>query len=112
MTSARPSFKMRFRSEENYELLQRIAERTGVSMNQLAEDLISRELRTMAMGMELDLVDTLRLLRDYQDPGIEQHAAEFARAEVSLDDPLRAEHVEGAADPHGIEAAFGYSVER
>jgi hypothetical protein len=66
----------------------------------------------MAMGMELDLVDTLRLLRDYQDPGIERDAAEFARTEVTLDDPLRAEYVEGTADPHGIEAAFGYALER
>lgn len=112
MTASRSTFKLRFRSEKNYELLQRIAERSGVSMNQLAEDLIARELRTMALGMEIDLADTLRLLRKYRDPGIEKQAADFARAEVEYDDPLRAEHVETEGDPHGVAAAFGYSMER
>lgn len=112
MTS-RPSLKLRFDDEENLRLLRLIADRMGVSMNHLAEDLIARELRVLAEGMETDLASTIALLRRYRDPGIEAQAAEFARAEVEFDDPLRSRHVASFdADPYGVEAAFGYALER
>ena len=105
--------KVRFGDNENYRLLRLIAERMGVSMNHLAEDMIARELHVLAEGMEMDLAETIALLRRFRDPGPEHQAAEFASAEVEYDDPLRSHHVatpEG--DPYGVEAAFGYALER
>ena len=111
--ATRPSLKLRFDDEDNFRLLRLIAERMGVSMNALAEDLIARELRVLAEGMETDLADTIALLRRYRDPGIEVQAAEFARAEVEFDDPLRSRRVAASGtDPYGIEAAFGFALER
>ena len=109
----RPSLKVRFDDTENYRLLRLIAGRLGVSMNHLAEDMIGRELRVLAEGMEMDLAETVQLLRQYRAREPEEQAAEFARAEVEYDDPLRSHHVATpGGDPYGVEAAFGYALER
>ena len=109
----RPSLKVRFDDTENYRLLRLIAGRLGVSMNHLAEDMIGRELRVLAEGMEMDLAETVQLLRQYRAREPEQPAAEFARAEVEHDDPLRSRHVATpGGDPFGVEAAFGHALER
>ena len=109
----RPSLKVRFDDTENYRLLRLIAARLGVSMNHLAEEMIGRELRVLAEGMEMDLAETVQLLRRYRAREPEQQAAEFARAEVEYDDPLRSHHVATpGGDPYGVEAAFGYALER
>ena len=85
----------------------------GVSMNHLAEEMIGRELRVLAEGMEMDLAETVQLLRQYRAREPEQQAAEFARAEIQYDDPLRSHHVATpGGDPFGVEAAFGHAVER
>jgi hypothetical protein len=111
--AARPSLKLRFDDADNFRLLRLIADRMGVSMNSLAEDLIARELRVMAEGMEIDLADTIEALRRYRDPGVEAQAAEFARAEVEFHDPLRSRSIALAgSDPYGVEAAFGHALER
>lgn len=110
---SRPSLKLRFDDAENLRLLRLIAERLGVSMNRLAEDLIGRELRVLAEGMEMDLSGTIELLRRYRGEGLEADAAAFGRAEAQHDDPLRSRHTgASSADPYGVEAAFGYAVER
>lgn len=112
-TEKRPSLKVRFDDTENYRLLRLIAERLGVSMNHLAEDVIGRELRVLAEGMELDLTETIALLRQYRARDPEQQAADFARAEVEYDDPLKSHHLATPqGDPFGVEAAFGHAVER
>jgi uncharacterized protein YdiU (UPF0061 family) len=112
-TEKRPSLKVRFDDTENYRLLRLIAERLGVSMNHLVEDMIGRELRVLAEGMEMDLTETIALLRQYRARDPEQQAADFARAEVEYDDPLKSHHLATPqGDPFGVEAAFGYAVER
>jgi uncharacterized protein YdiU (UPF0061 family) len=109
----RPSLKVRFDDTENYRLLRLIAKRLGVSMNSLAEDMIGRELRVLAEGMEMDLTETIALLRRYRAREPEQQAADFARAEVEYDDPLKSHHLAARqGDPFGVEAAFGYALER
>ncbi|MBF6605179.1 MAG: hypothetical protein IVW53_06305 [Chloroflexi bacterium] len=109
----RPSLKVRFDDSENYRLLRLIAGRLGVSMNSLAEDMIGRELRVLAEGMEMDLTETIALLRRYRAREPEQQAADFARAEVEYDDPLKSKHLSTRpGDPFGVEAAFGYALER
>lgn len=113
MTDPRPTLKVRFDNAENMRLLRLISGRLGVSMTQLAEDMIGRELRVLAEGMETDLTETIALLRGFRGRPPEQQASEFAHAEVEYDDPLKSRHVMTAqGDPFGVEEAFGYAVER
>lgn len=110
---ARPSLKVRFDDGENYRLLRLIAGRLGVSMNHLAEDIIGRELRVLAEGLEMDLAATIDILRQYRARTPEEQAAKFAGAEVENDDPLTSRRVPTPqGDPFGIEAAFGHALER
>lgn len=114
VTQERPSFKVRFDDSETYRLLKLIAQRLGVTMNDLAEDIIGRELRFIAEGMEMELADTIELLRRYRGRSPEEQAADFARAEVENDDPLRSRHrvVELSSGGPAAEIVFGYSLER
>lgn len=115
MTTAgrRPSLKLRFDDTENYRLLRLMAERLGVSMNQLAEDVIGRELRVLAEGMEMDLTETIVLLRQYRRREPDDQASDFARAEVEHDDPMKARHMPAVdGDPLGVKTAFEHALER
>jgi hypothetical protein len=58
MSKARTKFTLRFRNPETHEILGLVADRYGVSMNQLAEDMLERELRAAALVLELDLSET------------------------------------------------------
>jgi predicted HicB family RNase H-like nuclease len=44
-----PKFTLRFHKPGNHELLGLLAERYGVSKNQLAEDMLERELQAAAL---------------------------------------------------------------
>jgi hypothetical protein len=113
ITEKRPSLKVRFDDRETPRLLRLIATRLGVSMNALAEDMIGRELRVMAEGMELDLTTTIARLREHTARSAEEQAEDFARAEVENEDPLMSHQVTTPlGDPFGVEAAFGYALER
>jgi hypothetical protein len=113
ITEKRPSLKVRFDDTETPRLLRLISTRLGVSMNTLAEEMIGRELRVMAEGLELDLSTTIALLRQHTARPAEEQAADFARAEVENDDPLMSRHVPTHhGDPFGVEAAFGNALER
>lgn len=112
ITEKRPSLKVRFDDAETPRLLRLISTRLGVSMNALAEDMIGRELRVMAEGLELDLSTTIAMLRRHTARSAEEQAADFARAEVENDDPLMSHHVVAPQDdPYGVEAAFGHALE-
>jgi hypothetical protein len=114
MTERRPSLKVRFDDSETYRLLQLMAQKLGISMNSLAEDMIGRELRVLAEGLEMELTDTIELLRGYRGRSPEQQGADFARAEVEYLDPLRSRHQTAEIDrePSATEVVFGYSLER
>lgn len=64
--SPRSAFPLRFENERTRELLRVIAERQHLSMNQLAEEMIERELQVMALGLESSLSRTIELLRSYR----------------------------------------------
>ena len=64
--SSRPSFPIRFEHERTRELLRLIAERQQTSMNQLAEEMIERELDVLALGLEVTMSRTIELLRGYR----------------------------------------------
>jgi len=102
---ARRSFTLRFEHPETHNLLSLVSGRLGVSMNQLAEQMITTELEVVSAGLQADLMHTLGMLGSYRsDP--EAEAAAFARAEVSLEDPIRARMVVGDEDPFGVGSAF------
>ncbi len=70
-------------------------------MNQLAEELIERELEVMALGLESSLSRTLEVLKEYQGAGRREAWSMFAEAEA-LDDPIRARRADHGAD-HGAD---------
>jgi hypothetical protein len=109
MSTRTTKFTLRFRNPRTREVLGLIADRYGISMNQLAEDMLERELQAAALVVELDLTGTLDLLRDYsRGEHLEQAIEDFAQAEAHAQDPLEARMGEtpAARDAHGILEAF------
>jgi hypothetical protein len=110
MSKTSTKFTLRFRNPETHKLFGLVADRYGVSMNQLAEDMLERELRAAALVLELDLSETLDLPREYsRDEHLERAIEEFAEAEGRERDPLRARLAETPTtrDAHGVFEAFG-----
>ncbi len=108
-TTPTPKFTLRFRNQRNHELLGLLAERYGVSKNQLAEEMLERELQAAALVLERDLTGTLDLLRQYRrDEHLPQAIADFAQAEASEDDPIRTQMVDvpRTHDAYGVAEAF------
>jgi transcriptional regulator with XRE-family HTH domain len=105
-----PQMVLRFRNPETHRMLQRVAEALGVPMDELAEAAIQQELAALAVNLEPNLQRTVELLGSFKDDP-ERDVEEFARAEVTFEDPLRARRA-GAEDAYGIGAAFARHVER
>jgi hypothetical protein len=109
MSAPSRKFTLRFRNPQTHEILGLVAERYGMSMNQLAEEMLERELQAAARVLELDLAKTLDLLGDYsRGEHVEQAIKEFAEAEGRERDPLKARLAESPAtrDAHGVLEAF------
>jgi hypothetical protein len=109
-TTTPAKFTLRFRNSKTHEVLGIVAERYGISKNQLAEQLLERELRAAALMLEVNLSDTLQMLQDYSlTEHAEQDIADFAEGEGYGKDPMKARMVEPAAesDPLGVLEAFG-----
>jgi hypothetical protein len=105
-----PKFTLRFRNRSNHEILGLLAERYGVTKNQLAEELLERELQAAALLLEQDLSGTLALLKNYRrDEHLGQAIADFAQAEGEYAEPIDARMVAmpRIQDAHGIADAFG-----
>ena len=83
---------IRLRDERLYGLLKLLAAQRGVSMNQMVEDALARELEREADRAEGELTETLERLRSYRADPVTQ-ARELADAEVAEPDPLRSEPV-------------------
>lgn len=104
-----PKFTLRFRNRSNHEILGLLAERYGVTKNQLAEEMLARELQAAALLLEQDLTGTLALLRNYRR---EEHLSaaiqEFAQAEAYEEDPIKTRMVETPRthDAYGVAEAF------
>jgi hypothetical protein len=110
MADETPKFTLRFHNPKTHELLGVVAQRMGMSKNQLAEQMLERELQAAALYLESDLLDTVSLLRSYRgDEALERDIEAVAEAEVTEDDPLRS-HMEplgDLADAYGVAEAFG-----
>jgi hypothetical protein len=104
-----PKFTLRFHNAGNHEILGLLAERFGVSKNQLAEEMLERELQAAALLLERDLTGTLELLHNYRkDEHLQGAIAEVARAEAHEDDPLPTKMLTSARtlDVYGVADAF------
>lgn len=104
-----PKFTLRFHKPANHRLLGLLAERNGVSKNQLAEEMLERELQAAALLLERDLTGTLALLRSYRaEEHLEQAIDEVARAEAHETDPIdtRIATTPSERDVYGIADAF------
>jgi hypothetical protein len=104
-----PKFTLRFHKPANHRLLGLLAERYGVSKNQLAEEMLERELQAAALLLERDLTGTLALLRRYRHAEHLQEAIEeVAHAEAHEDDPIvtRIAATPGTRDAYGIADVF------
>jgi hypothetical protein len=102
-------FTLRFRNPKTHEVLGLVAERYGVSKNQLAEEMLERELQAAALLLELDLSETLDLLRNYnRNERLDQAIEEIAEAEAYETDPLKARMADAREpyDAHGVMEAF------
>ena len=109
-TSAK--FTLRFRNRKTHELLGLVASRFGVSKNQLAEEMLERELRAASLLLEQDLTGTLKLLRSYRTTDRLQADIEaVAHAEGYEQDPLKSRRAApyDAGDAYGIGAMFAAS---
>ncbi len=109
-TQSTTKFTLRFRSPQTHELLGVVADELGLSKNQLAEQMLERELQAAALSLELDLAGTLELLQSYnRDTDVESHIQAFAEGEAYGDDPLRSrarDTVEFGRDVFGIADVF------
>jgi hypothetical protein len=101
----RSAFPLRFENERTRELLRVVAEQQHMSMNQLAEEMIERELQVLALGLESNLSETIELLRAYRGEGRAEAWAEFADAE-ELPEPIAARRVQPDEDAFGVARAF------
>jgi hypothetical protein len=90
-----------------------VADRLGVSKNQLAEEMLERELGAASLLLEQDLTGTLELLRSYRTTDRLQADIEaVAHAEAYEQDPLRSRRTAtaGTTDAYGIGAMFAASA--
>jgi hypothetical protein len=103
----RASFTLRFDDVGTHQALRLVAGHLGLSMNQLAQDLLARELRVAVLGVEDDLSETLQRIREYRGEDIEADLDAFADAEVDEEDPIQTKLDRNiTADRLGVSAIF------
>jgi hypothetical protein len=108
-TPAPTKFTLRFHDRSNHEMLGLLAEHYGVTKNQLAEEMLERELRAAVLLLEQDLTGTLALLRKYRrQDHLSGAIEEFAQAEAYGQDPIQTRMVQTprAHDVYGVAEAF------
>jgi len=107
--TAVPKFTLRFHNSATHKMLGLVADRMRVSKNQLAEEMLERELRAASLLLEQDMTGTLEMLRSYRTAERLQTDIEaIAQAEAHEHDPLSSSRAEtlGALDAYGIGAMF------
>jgi hypothetical protein len=110
MSRSPQAFNLRFHDDKTHQALRLTANLLGMSMNELAERAIARELAFLGADLEQKLTRTVELLRSYRGEGIEADIEAFARGEVAVDDPLQARRAD-AGDAYGIGALFAHPLE-
>ena|SRR5829696_2062782 len=108
MSSA--ALTVHFHNDETLRNLERAAEALGVSMDELAEVAIERELAAVGAGLEGRLTRALDRLKSYGPTDLDRNIRDFAQSEVEIEDPLQARRIE-SPDAYGIGALFGGPME-
>ena len=100
-------FTLRFHDRMTHELLGVVADRFGMSKNQLAEEMLGRELQAAALYLESDLIDTVERLRSYRrEDRLDQDIQAVAEAEAYHPDPVRSRMVTSQVDAFEIIEVF------
>jgi hypothetical protein len=107
---SRAALTLHFHNDETLRNLERTAEALGVSMDDLAEVAIERELAAVGAGLEGKLARSLKRLKSYSPEDLDRDIRAFAKSEVEIEDPLQARRIE-SSDVYGIGALFGDPVE-
>jgi hypothetical protein len=107
---SRAALTLHFHNDETLRNLERTAEALGVSVDDLAEIAIERELAAVGDGLESRLTRSLEQLRSYGPEDLERDIRDFAQSEVEIEDPFQARRIE-SPDIYGIGALFGDPVE-
>ena len=105
-----PGLVLHFRNAETHRALQQAAKTLGVSVGELVEAAIEQDLAVLEGNLEPRLQRTVELLGSYRGEA-ERDIEDFAHAEVTVHDPLRARRAR-AEDAYGIGAAFARRMER
>ena len=102
----RQQFTLRL-DDETRAALRLAARELHISMNTLAEGMITRELDMLMAGLDEHLSRTLEALRAHRPAGHDADWDAFAAAEVEEEDPLQARRVTPRdADRYGLAAIF------
>jgi hypothetical protein len=109
--STSPKFTLRFYDSSTHELLGMVAHHLGVSKNQLAEEMLARELGAASLLLEQDLTGTIELLRNYRaGEHLSADIEAVAHAEAYEHDPLRSRRKDDASyDVYDIAGMFASS---
>ena len=103
---SRADLTIHFHNDETLRDLERTAEALGVSVGDLAEVAIERELAVVGSGLEGRLTRSLERLRSYGPADLERDIRDFAQSEVEIEDPLQTRRIEWP-DVYGTGALFG-----
>lgn len=101
---------LHFHNDETLQNLERTAAALGVSVDDLAEVAIERELAAVGAGLEGRLARSLERLKSYGPEELDRDIRAFAQNEVAVEDPLQARRIE-SPEAHAIGALFGAPVE-
>jgi hypothetical protein len=107
---SRSALTLHFHNDETLRNLERVAEALGVSMDDLAEVAIERELAAIGAGLEDRLARALERLKTYGPSDLDRDIQAFAQSEVEIADPLQARRIE-SPNAYGIGALFGDPME-
>jgi hypothetical protein len=105
VAKTKSSFPLRFHDDLTLRVLRVVAKARRVSINTLIEEMIARELPREIEVVENEMAGTLDALRAYKGK-FEDDWAAFAKAEGEVGDPIRAQQVDTANDPLGVNAVF------
>lgn len=86
---ATTAFPLRFKDDETKEMLRLVSEQLGISMTEIAEAAIRKELILLGAGIERQLSEVVAALREYNpQTDVEAHIDAAAEGEA-LPDPLQ-----------------------
>ena len=117
VTTRDTAFPLRFKNPANRDALRHIAELTGRSMTDIAEQAIEHEVVLLAADLDARLSQALDIVRRYQpDRDFDRYVEAAAEGERAGLDPMRntrraspSSETTISSDPFGVAAAFARS---